>query len=206
MYRVEDRERNKHGRFKAREIPGDFRKFYNRELLLDILGSRQDIDWVNTPITYLLGKQIEHPEFSGTIDKLFYKVFGVQKISGKKMPPISDLQMLIWFAMEDRVIDEDNRKIEQLRIAIQHEDLRPDKRLEIMDLVEESAAMAKKRKLESMVEKKIFGLPIEETPGFWLAAMELSHELAQMGLKVDYEGLVRELKDMFRSHEQEKGQ
>ncbi len=191
---------SKQGRSSAHPS-ADFAKFHNPKVLREILGSRQDIDWVNTPTTYLLGQKIKHPDFSGDVVQLFHKVFGVPKTPGKKIPPISDLQMLIWFAMEDRVIDEDNRKLEQLTIAIQHEDLRPDKRLEVMEILEEKIADAKRRHLENILEQETLEVPIGKTPRFRVAVRELAYELFQLGVEVSHENLARELKIMYYSSE-----
>ncbi len=87
--------------------------FTDRKLLAEILESRPDIDWVNTPRTKLMDVRLNHPAYTGNLKTLIHKAFGLPNLTGGNLVKANEVDMFIWYALEDGMIASDNEMLEQ---------------------------------------------------------------------------------------------
>ncbi len=211
---------SKQGRDNA-QASTDFAKFHNPKVLREILGSRPDIDWANCNISQLLGKRFEHPEFSGSMISLFHRAFGLPRKPNTKSIPVKDVRMLLWFAMEDEMIEGDERRLERSEIAKRAGKIRrmlPDQFIEEKEKdadtekcipmydkkrIAARAFRIKKRYDEASSEQEMKESVWEEDATLLLAALDLSACSEKAGISIGFEEAIWELKRIIRSQAEE---
>lgn len=88
----------------------EFAAFHER--LAQILESRPDIDWASAPVSVLKKVRFNHPAFTGNLITLMHKTFGIKHSPGSRFRTEEDFRAFLWYALEDRMIEADNRRLE----------------------------------------------------------------------------------------------
>lgn len=164
-------------------------KFHDPELLREIFESRPDVDWLKAPVSSLLWKRFKHPEYSGTLIKLFYKTFGLQWNPRKQIRPAEDIRNFIRLALEDKMIEDDNRWIRRNRedLRVSGQGIGPEDMCDLRMRLEMIAPWLREDIPEGLSLTATQREMMKASAPFMLSVVEMHLDLVRKGVEVSYD-------------------